>query len=392
MAIDQLSIYNNALFLLGERKLATITETRKPRYDLDTIYDLGAVDYCLEIIKPVFATTTAVLTTSVASTQHDLDNVFTLPAGFVDIVGVYSDSKLDQPISRYIIDASTLACEYSTIYIRYITNTIAISTWSPSFARVVSAYLAREYAETIAPDEFEKAEKTFNDRVEAALALERGKEPAERSKQTTTTLTNTLRHIYNDALSILGLPKIVANDDDSNRRSALDTAWDAELIRSLLEDIGWTFAIETQKSQYDPSLEPEWGYSRVHAVPSDLLRLDGVFTDEYLRFPLKYYFDEGDNLYTDYDEIYIQYVSTDYVSTPDSWPTSFKRLVAGRLAKDAGAVLVSEGANVDRADIEYESRERTAYSSDAVQSPPRLIHEGSWVRSRTQGRSNRDRP
>ena len=392
MAIDQLSIYNNALFLLGERKLATITENRKPRYDLDTIYDLGAVDYCLEIVKPVFATTTAVLTVSAASPDHDLDNVFTLPTGFIDVVGVYSDSKLDQPVSRYIVDAGTLACEYSTIYLRYITNTIAIGTWSPSFARVVSAYLAREYAETISPDEFEEANKTFVDRVESALALEKKKEPEERSKQTTVTLTNTLRHIYNDALLIMGLPKIVANDDDSNRRSVLDSAWDADLIKSLLEGTEWNFGIASQKSQYDPSLETTWGYQRVHKNPSDLHRLAGVFTDEYLRHPLKHYIDENDYIHTDCDEIYIQYVSTTYINTPDLWPTSFRRLVAGRLAKDSAATLKNEGADPVRADVEYEARERSAYSSDAIQSPPRLIHEGSWNRARTQGRSNRDRP
>ena len=37
MANDQLSLYNNALTVLGERKIASLTENREPRRVLDDV-------------------------------------------------------------------------------------------------------------------------------------------------------------------------------------------------------------------------------------------------------------------------------------------------------------------------------------------------------------------
>ena len=45
MALDKVGIYNDALILLGERRLSSISEAREPRYNLDAIWDIGAVDY-----------------------------------------------------------------------------------------------------------------------------------------------------------------------------------------------------------------------------------------------------------------------------------------------------------------------------------------------------------
>jgi hypothetical protein len=49
VAISKLGIYNDALRILGERKLSSISEDRPPRYRLDDIYDFGAIEYCLEV-------------------------------------------------------------------------------------------------------------------------------------------------------------------------------------------------------------------------------------------------------------------------------------------------------------------------------------------------------
>lgn len=381
MAIDKISLYNNALLILGQRKLDSITEDRAPRHDLDTAYDLGAVDYCLEIVRPTFASLTDKLTVSVVSTEHDLDNVFTLPTDFITVVGVYSDAKLDQEITRYIIEDRTLACEYATIYLRYTSNARALADWSPSFARVVAAFLARETAEKLAPGERDKASALFVDRVEAAIGLEREKEP-DRSAATTVTLTNSWRHIYNDALMVMGLEDITANDDDSNRRSKLDRVIDAGVVADLLEDTGWTFALDSTKIYYDPSISPSWGYDYAMAKPPKLHRIEGLFQDEHLQAPLKDYVDEGGYFFTGIQTAYIQYVSTDFLTTPDEWPSFFKRMVAGRMAKDAAPSLKKEGADPERADKIYEERKRSAESNDAMSSPPRRLAAGNWVKSR----------
>jgi hypothetical protein len=392
MAIDKLAVYNDALLLIGERKLASLTENREPRRLLDSAFDFGAVEYCLEIVKPVFSRKTIKLTVSVPSTNHDMDNVFTLPADWISTVDVYSDSRLDQPITRYINEDRTIACEYETIFVRYCSsdNASVFTKWSPVFARVVSAYLARDISMRLTPDEYEVIDTKFSDRVEAALNVERTKEPQQRSKASTTSLTNKWLNIYNDALLIMGLDKITDANDDSQRRSVLDTAIDADLVEAALEDIGWHWALKSVKSEHNPSLETDWGWARAHDKPADLHRLEGVYYDEYFQRPLKTYLDEGEVFFTDEDFIFIQYVSSNFHNDPDGWSPSFRRLIGARLAKDTYLVLSPKSMN--RVESEFKERESAAKSIDAMQSPPRLIAEGSWVRSRNTGRSQRRRP
>lgn len=393
MAVSKVQLYDNALLLLGQRKLTGLTEDREPRYLLDDAYDLDATAYCLEVTRPSFASKTAKLDSPTTSAIHDLDSVHTLPDDFITIVGVYSDAKLDQPISRYLIEANTLVCEYDTVYLRYTSDdhVDAFTDWSPSFTRVVSAYLAREICIKVNPKEYDTISNLFLDRVEVVKGLEAEKEPAKRSSATTVTLTNDWRKIYNDALLIMGLPEITSNTDDSNRRTKLDRALDAGIVLSLLEDIGWTFALDSTESTHTPSVEPAWGYTRAHAKPSDMVRLDGIYHDEYMQVPLKRYKDENNFFYTDEDTFYLQYVSNTWLSTPSSWPVFFKRLVAARMAADTALSLKNEGADPDRALMTFADRESSAKSNDAISSPPRMLATGNWAGSRYKGNS-RGRP
>lgn len=393
MAVTKLGLYNNALLQLGQRKLSAVDEDRPNRHSLDVAYDLDANKFCLEVVRPVFASKTVALTGASTSAEHDLDSVHTLPADFITVVGVYSDSKLDQPIDRYIIEGATLACEYETVYLRYTSDdhVDSFTNWSASFAKVVSSYLARETASKINPGKIEETANLFVDTVDSARALEGEKEPVKRAPATTVTLTDTWRLIYNDALLIMGLPKITANAGDSNRRTQLDAAIDAGIVADMLENIGWQFALESTKSQYDPGIEPAWGYRRAHAEPADMHRIDGIFYDEYMQTPLKLYKHESGYFFTDNDEFYLQYVSTDYLVNPANWPMFFRRLVAAKMAKDAAPSLRTEGADADNASLVFAERESDAKGNDAVQSPPRILSAGNWTRGRYNN-TNRDRP
>lgn len=62
MAVTKLSLYNDTLILLGQRVLSTDTEDRPNRHKLDSLYNNGAVDYCLEVVKPKFASKLVSLT------------------------------------------------------------------------------------------------------------------------------------------------------------------------------------------------------------------------------------------------------------------------------------------------------------------------------------------
>ena len=261
MATTQLSLYKEALLLVGERTLDDLADDVESRHQLDIAYE-NAADYCLELISPVFARTTLKLITFVTSDNHAYDNVFTLPADYLSMVEVYSDEKLDQPINRYIIEGDTLACNYSAIYLRYTSNARELAIWDGGFAKVVAAYLATEIAPRIAPDETERVEAKFEARVGQAIALRETKEPSSRASDETTTLTTSMRSIYNQALQLLGLDEINSNTDDSDRKVKLDVALNAELIESLLEETGWHWAVTSLQVDASPSLETEWGVRR----------------------------------------------------------------------------------------------------------------------------------
>lgn len=393
---DKLKYYNDALVHLGQNSLASLTDDIEPRYLLDNAWDLGAVKYCLEVAKPVFSRKTALLNSPATSSVHDLDQVHTLPTDYIVMVAPYSDNKLDDKLSRYIIEGNTLACDIDPVYLRYISDDYETTNtyWSQSFVRVLTSYLARELTIKIAPNRYEELSNLLTSRVEILQDLDAANEPERRSSQSTVTLTNEWRKVYNDALLIMGLDEISSNTDDSNRKTKLDRAKDAGIVEQLLELTGWQFALTTKKLQYDPSLEPDWGYSRVFAKPTDLQRLDGLFTDEYMRVPLKAYHEEGDNYYCDWDEFYLGYMSTDFVVNPAQWPDFFRALVASRMAHDAAPSLKNEGSDLANAIRVYDDRESRARSNDAMQSPPRTIYPGRW-RSRRYTRrrtSYNDRP
>jgi len=392
MAFTQLDLYNDALLLLGQRALSSLTEDQESRYRLDGAYNRQAIRYCLELTKPQFATKTLTLAAPAAGTTFDYTH--SLPTEFVTMgrEWVFSDTKLDQPISRYVIEGRTIQTDYATIYVRCVSDAYALADWDASFGRVMGAYLALETATRLSTDDYGKIVETFTNRVQSVRELESLKVPADRSAATTVTLTNAWRHVYNDALLLMGLEEITSNTDDSNRRSKLDRALDAGLVADLLEDTGWQFGKISTQIDFDPSAEPAWGYTRAIPKPTDMHRLDGVWTDEYMRSPLKRYSDEGDYWFSDYDTVYISYVSTDFLVNPSNWPVYFKRLVAARMAKDAAPSLVkTEGADFENANMVYEERKASAMSNDVMQSPPRLLTTGNWVGSRQRG-NYRGRP
>ena len=218
------------------------------------------------------------------------------------------------------------------------------------------------------------------------------REPLKRATRATSTLTNSWRKVYNDGFFILGLDEIVSNDDDSDRRAKFDVALGAGIVETLLEDLGWTFALTSQKLFFDPGLEPAWGYKRVFAKPIDIHRLNGIFQDDFYRFPLKDYSEEGDNWFCDLDEIWVEYVKTGFITDgPDSWPQYFKNLVAAEFAVRCAKSLKGDYQNA----LELqERRTREAESTDAMRGPPQQIKSGDWARSRSGYRraSNNQRP
>lgn len=393
MTVDKLIVYNNALTLFGERRLSSLTEEVSSRYDLDNIYDGGAIDYCLEVVKPTFARKVAKLDSPSTVSDTNFTQSHDLPSDYITTLGLFIDPDLDQPLDRFIRVGDTIQCEYDTVYLHYVTNTVDISVWDISFANVVSAYLARELCGLYGPDHFERVNLVFEQRIKAAIELLAEKETPQRGRATTGTLTADWLQIYNDALLILGFghQKLTEGASDSKFRTILDTVVDSGLVESMLEDIGWFWAQSSTKISYNPSIDPAWGYRYAFDLPSNMRRLDGVFADDYMRHPIKFYEQENSVIYADYQELYLKFVSDDFITTPATWPALFRRLIGARLAKDAAPSFQGQ-VDWQRVEQTFMSRESEAKSADVMASPPRVLSAGSWVGGRHRQGNYRGRP
>lgn len=379
---DYRYLYNLAANRLGQQQLTSNDDDSELRYALDTVMEAGAINAMYERVKPKFAIETNKLTVSVVSTEHDLDNVFTLPADYICVVEVHSEAQMDAPIENYIIEGDTLSCNYSTVYLRFVSSTQGTTVWTSGFKQLMGAYLADQVKRRFVDGDasLKAIRDEYLEQLAYVIQAEGWKEPRPRSQRTTTTLNPAWLQVYNKALLLLGVDHLVSVDDDSLARVKLDVSVSAGVVEQVLEDIGWAFARTSTKMTYNPSLEPDWGYKYVFDKPSDMTRLHGIFTDEYCNDPLQYYKDEGDRWFCDLTEIYVEYVESSFLTNPSNWPQYFSNIIAAEMAAEAGPGI--PGALVDNALHERKRLTEKGYNNDAMQAPPQQIHAGNWSRSR----------
>lgn len=201
--------------------------------------------------------------------------------------------------------------------------------------------------------------------------------------------------IYNDALLICRERELSALTDNIQARRYLDSAWNNDLLKSILEDQDWNCFKKFVQSDYNTAITPDFGYKRAHDLPTDFGRIAGVYSDELGRFPMREHHVEEGVIYTELDVFYLDYVpdADSVLERISSWPGYFARNVAGQLAVQVAGPL---NASVDRREIVFEASERRlqAESNDAQMAPSKMKPPGSWTVAR--GGMNyprrRDRP
>src|SRR5262249_30338873 len=145
----------------------------------------------------------------------------------------------------------------------------------------------------------------------------------------------------------------------------------------------WHFAIRAVRLDYNPAIEPEFGFQRGFDKPEDWIRTAGIAADGYFRTRLtdddaK---DEAGLWYADLDAIYVRFVSNDSAYGGDlaRWPQSFANLVEGYLALKISPRLIK--AQNQRDDVRriyqqllFKARTKDAMNEGAAFPPP-----GSWA-------------
>lgn len=154
----KLSVYNNALVKhLGERKLNLLTDVRKSRRVLDTIWDSDFVKGCLEDGQWNFATKSVVIDFDPdIITDSGLKYAFTKPSDWVRTVKLSTDQYFNNNLLDYEDEDQNIYSDEQSIYMKYVSDDNAygmdLTNWPQSFTNYAETKLAREGSMAITQD------------------------------------------------------------------------------------------------------------------------------------------------------------------------------------------------------------------------------------------------
>lgn len=200
--------------------------------------------------------------------------------------------------------------------------------------------------------------------------------------------------VFNAALLLAGERKLASLTENREPRRLLDDVFDGGAVKTCLEAGYWNFATRSIKIESDPSVDPDFGYTRGFAKPADWCRTSAVSANEYFRSPLKddQFADEAGHWWADIDPLYVKIVSNldAYGGNLGNWTETFARYFEAYLASRIAWKLTRSKDTVDKINDEVERLLKGASAKDAMDSGTSLPPEGSWNRAR-RGRGSRGR-
>ncbi len=147
----QLTLYNEALGHLEERRLATLSENREPKRVFDSFWPSVPL-YCLEQGLFRFAKRIVELQASTSQTPaFGCNFVFQIPYDWIRTVMVSTEPQLDPPLLAYQEVSGYIYAPAATIYLSFISNDpsygMNLGPWPLAFADYVALRLARRACE-----------------------------------------------------------------------------------------------------------------------------------------------------------------------------------------------------------------------------------------------------
>lgn len=194
--------------------------------------------------------------------------------------------------------------------------------------------------------------------------------------------------VYNLSLIHLGERRLASLSEDRGPKRELDSVWDAS-VRYCLEGGMWNFAKRVVSIDKSTDVVPEFGYTNAFEKPDDWIRTMRVAEHDRFDPPLLDVQDEAGVWYANCDPLYVEYVSNgeDYGGNLSKWQESFADYVALRLAQLTCVPITSSEEKIDRINRAALKALKVARARDAMNQPPGFPPQGTWVTSRTAGRS-----
>ncbi len=177
MATDKLQLYNGALRIIKQRRLASLTENVEPRYLLDDVWDNGAVQFCLEEGQWNFAMRTVAIDYAPAiEPGFGYRYAYTKPSDWVRTAALCSDEYFNIPLNEMSDEAGYWYSNIIKMYVKFVSNDPSygfnFALWPQTFQQFVQAYLAQQIAPRLVQSASDKedVDKTYSKALSDALA------------------------------------------------------------------------------------------------------------------------------------------------------------------------------------------------------------------------------
>lgn len=197
--------------------------------------------------------------------------------------------------------------------------------------------------------------------------------------------------LYNDALRAIGDLRLSSLTEDTEARYVLDDAWD-DAVEFMFSEGLWNFATKTQVITADPGQPPIPGFSFTFDKPLNWVRTitisaNSLFTEEAM------YRDEGDRIYSNWEELYIRFISKEKAVDDQipNWPPTFAKAVAAYLAMECAERLSGSGSKAEALMAQYKDILASAKNKDALDQSKMIFKPGAWLRSMRGSSVPRDR-
>lgn len=205
--------------------------------------------------------------------------------------------------------------------------------------------------------------------------------------------------LYNRALQICELGALASLTDNIPARYDLDTVWANGGVDYCLETGFWEFAMRTFLLDYDPDVQPPFGYYYAFSKPDDWLLTVATASDEFFRSPMTRFVDEAGYWYSDTTPLYFRIISNseNYGGNMGLWPPSFGEYVAqyfaslivGKVAKsDRIITMILGDGSQKRGSLHAAKME--ALNRCAMAGPTQFFAQGAWSRARNRFPNRRD--
>lgn len=193
--------------------------------------------------------------------------------------------------------------------------------------------------------------------------------------------------ISNSALTKVGAKRIMSLTDNTKEAREINAIF--ELRRDyLLRCYNWSFAMMRAELSALVST-PEWGYTLEYQLPTDCMRVvqvndywDAPGMADYLNSPdQEMYRIEGKKIRTDIGApLKVRYIKK--VTNTGDFDAAFNEVFAADLAFNVCEALTQSNSKKESAREDRKDALLMAIRSNAIELPPQMIPDSSWVLSR----------